>query len=173
VIAKTQTDRLFQAVYADLYRLAARYFRGQPTDHTLQPTALVHEAYLRLLRRAPATPGQRDHFTAIAATAMRQVLVSYARRRHACKRGGDRQRIDLDAQAIPPESLDVDLLELDDALTKLEGLDPRLSKVVELMFFAGLKLDEASRALKVSKRTAERLWCLARAWLSRELCSDC
>ena len=172
MIAKTQTDRLFQAVYADLYRLAAGYFRGQPSDHTLQPTALVHEAYLRLLRREPESPGQRDHFTAVAATAMRQVLVSYARRRRATKRGGDLHRVELDSQAIPPETLDVDLLELDDALTKLEGLDPRLSTIVEMMFFGGLKMGEAARALQVSKRTVERHWRLARAWLSRELCSE-
>jgi len=169
LIAKTQTDRLFQAVYADLYCLAAGYFRGQPAGHTLQPTALVHEAYLRMLRRAPRAGVQRDHFKATAATAMRQVLVSHARRRRATKRGGGLHRIDLESQAIPLGSLDVNLLELDDALTRLEAIDGRLSKIVEMMFFGGLSMSDAAVVMSVSKRTVERHWRLARAWLSREL----
>jgi len=154
-------------VYEDLRRLAEAYFRRQDPGHTLQPTALVHEAWLRLAQ-GPAI-ADREHFLAVAATAMRQILVDHARRRGAAKRGGDASRITLDDAVSPAPAPALDLLDLDAALTMLARLDPRKARVVELRFFAGLTLAEVAAVLHVSAVTIGTDWRMARAWLSREL----
>jgi RNA polymerase sigma-70 factor (ECF subfamily) len=162
-------EQLFADVYAELRALAARYMRGERQSHTLQPTALVNEAYLKLLGQTRVDWRGRAHFLGIAAQAMRQILVDHARRRGAAKRGGDRHRIALDDNLVIESNRDVDLLALDDALTKLAKLDPRQAQMIELRFFAGLSVAEAAKVMGMSKRSAEREWTMVRAWLRREL----
>ncbi len=159
-------------VYEQLHRLAEGYFRRQPKGHTLSPTALIHEAYLKLVDREGGRWKDRTHFLAVAATAMRQILVDHARGREAVKRGGGRQRITLDESAMPSAERDVDLLALDEALARLAGLDERKARVVELRFFAGLTVQETAAALGVSSVTVKRDWSMARAWIDRELEPD-
>jgi RNA polymerase sigma factor (TIGR02999 family) len=167
-------DDLLAEVYAELRRLAAAQLAREAPGQTLQPTALVHEAYLRLVPLAPAeSPGtqsvERNRFLAAAATAMRRILIDRARARKAQKRGGGRGRADVDPdQVAAPERPD-DLLALDEALTRLAEKDPRKVRLVELRYFAGLTLDEAAAALDISPATADRDWAFARAWLHREL----
>jgi len=163
-------DDLLPVVYDELRRLAARYLRGQRGGHTLQPTALVHEAYLRMAKGGALPLDDRTHFFALAARAMRQVLVDHARRRAAVKRGGDPERVTLDDTLEigrgGEEKRRLDLLALNEAL---ERLSPRQCRVVELRYFAGLTIAEAAESLGVGTRTVEDDWALARAWLQRRL----
>jgi len=162
-------DRLVPSVHGELRRLAAAYLRRERPDHTLQPTALVNEAYIRLVERGDVVWESRSHFLAIAANVMRQILVDHARARHADKRHGDRARVQLDEALVMPFERDLDLVWLDDALRRLASLDERLARVVELRFFGGLTTREASEVLGVSTATVEREWATARSWLKREL----
>lgn len=165
----TAAARLLPLVYDQLRAVADSFFRRQPFDHTLQPTALVHEAYLRLINQKDAKWGSRAHFFAVASKAMRQILINHAERRAAAKRGGDRQKLALSEDLIAAPQRDIDLLALDEALTKLSALSERMGRVVELRFFGGLTVEEVAHVLDVSTRTVEGDWKTARAWLSREL----
>jgi RNA polymerase sigma factor (TIGR02999 family) len=163
--------KLFDQVYGELRRLAGQYMRRQDADHTLQPTALVHEAYMKIAGADDARFRDRSHFCAVAATAMRQVLVSHARGKNALKRGGDgdRQRVTLDAAVAGMRQGGVDPIDLDDALTRLAALNPRQARVAELRLYGGLDLPATAEAIKVSSSTAKNDWAFARAWLKREL----
>lgn len=161
--------RLLPLVYEELRALAASYFRRQPDNHTLQPTALVHEAYLKLVNQTAAQWNDRAHFFAVAAKAMRQILVNHAHARNAEKRGGGATRILLGDDLAPTPERDFDAIALDEALNRLAALDERKARVVELRFFSGLSVDEVAHVLNVSKTTVEADWRLARAWLSKEL----
>jgi RNA polymerase sigma factor (TIGR02999 family) len=162
-------DRLFPLVYAELRRAASRQLLRETPGHTLEPTALVHEAYLKLAGPAAGGARNREHFVAIAARAMRQVLVDHARKRRAAKRGAGVVPVMISSQAagvgLPVE----ELVALDDALDRLNALNPRLREVVELRFFGGLGEDEVARHLGVTVRTAQRDWAKARAFLYKEL----
>lgn len=169
------TDALLVAVYDELRALARARMRNEPSGHTLQPTALVHEAYLRLLGPRgsddPDAPrwDHRGHFFAAAATAMRRILVERARRRRRAKHGGDLERIEFDEASGFEVGTDVDLLALDEALSSLREKDPRMASIVDLRFFAGLDGAETALALGVSERTVKRDWAVARAWLYEAL----
>jgi RNA polymerase sigma factor (TIGR02999 family) len=154
-------------VYEELRALAGAYFRRQPQGHTLQPTALVHEAFLRLAR-TDAFEG-REHFLAVAATAMRQILASHARRRRAKKRGGGAVQIQLAEELVPGAPMGVDLVELDGVLAELEKLSERQARIVEYRFFGGLSVPEIATVLGLSLTTIEKEWRRARAWLASEL----
>jgi RNA polymerase sigma factor (TIGR02999 family) len=156
--------RLLEAVYADLHKLAAAQMRRERPGHTLQPTALVNEAYLRLVDGQVAWENRR-HFFGAAAEAMRRVLVDHARRRGAEKRGGDLERVTLMDLEVPDQRQDLDLVELDDALRLLAEHDERLARLVELRFFAGLSIEQTAEVLGISPATAKRDWAYARAWL--------
>jgi RNA polymerase sigma factor (TIGR02999 family) len=162
-------DRLLPLVYDELRRVARARLRNERDTHTLQATALVHEAYLRLAGDARPTAQNRAHFFAIAARLMRQILVDHARRRRARKRGGGDTGITLVTSVATPGIDVVDLLALDQALVELTVVDPRLTQVVELRFFAGLTINDTSEALKVSTATVERDWVVAKAWLYERL----
>ncbi len=158
-------DRLIPLVYDELRRLARRELRRERVDHTVQPTALVNELYLRLLQQRDATWQNRAQFFAIAAQLMRRVLVDHARARVAAKRGGGAPRVSLDAALELPAGGGVDLLALDRELTRLAELDPDQARIVELRFFSGLTIEETAAAVGRSPRTVKREWRLARAWL--------
>jgi RNA polymerase sigma factor (TIGR02999 family) len=160
--------KLMPLVYDQLRRLAARQFEREQPNHTLQPTALVHEAYLKLVQPAPVRLKNRGHFYRIAARAMRQVLVDYARARNAEKRGRGQVIVELNEELISPEHPQ-QFLQLDDALTRLERFAPRQAEIVELRYFAGLSVSETSKALGVGITTVKGDWRLAKAWLRREL----
>ena len=163
-------ENLLPLVYEQLRALAGSYFRGQPADHTLQPTALVHEAYLKLIHNPEGEWQNRAHFCAVAATAMRQILHDRARRRRAVKHGGEARRVPMGDQIEAPSAgSPVDLVALDDALERLSRLDARQARIVELRFFGGLTVEEVAHLLEVSTRTIEKEWRRVRAWLSREL----
>src|SRR5262245_20122124 len=162
-------------VYDELRRLAASYLRRERPGQTLQATALVNEAYIRLISERAQNFQNRTHFLAIAALSMRQILVQRARRRKAAKRGGDPERITLDEQLLPASGGgrgDIDVLALDAALERLATLDERQAKVVELRYFGGLTVEETADALDISPATVKRHWTLARAWLHRELARE-
>ncbi|MEO8481163.1 MAG: ECF-type sigma factor [Acidobacteriota bacterium] len=163
-------DDLVADVYAELRRVADGYVRRERAN-SVQATELVHEAYLRLARDKPVAFASRSHFVAIAAIAMRRLLIERARRRHAAKRGGDQIMVTLDdtllAAGPSPEALD--LMALDDALSRLETLDHQQARIVELRFFGGLSVEETAEALSISPATVKRHWAVARAWLLREL----
>lgn len=162
-------ERLFPLVYDHLLRQARRFMARERPGHTLQPTALVHEAYLRLARQKRVSWRDRHHFYAVAATAMRRVLLNCARARQTAKRSAEPP---VRLLVEPPPRSDeraADLLALDEALTRLAEIDPRQARIVELRFFAGLTIEEAARALGISTVTVKRDWRLARAWLQREL----
>jgi RNA polymerase sigma factor (TIGR02999 family) len=162
------SDELAALVYGELHDLAVHFMRQERPDHTLQPTALVHEAYMRLLGNQGGSWQNRSHFFGIATQAMRRILVDHARRRHAGKRaGGERITLD-DALAAAPEP-SVDLVALDEALTKLDALDPRQARVVELRFFGGLDVEQTAETLGISVSTVKRDWTFARSFLQREL----
>jgi RNA polymerase sigma factor (TIGR02999 family) len=161
-------DRLIPLVYDELHRMAERYLRGERPDHTLQPSAIVNEAYLRLLGRQGANWKDRAHFFAVAAQSMRRILVEHARQRNAKKRGGQGTRYLLETVVIT-EPRAVDLIAVDDALVKLTELDAEQGRVVELRFFGGLTEEETAEALEVSSTTVHRKWLLAKAFLHREL----
>jgi RNA polymerase sigma factor (TIGR02999 family) len=158
---------LLPLVYDELKRLARNYLRNERPGHTLQSTALVHEAYLRLVQ-SPLQLQNRTHFFAVAARLMREILVDHARSRRAAKRDY-RCKITLDRAVALPQKRDVDLLALDDALDELSRLDPRQGRIVELRFFGGLSIDETSEILGISPATVKREWTTARAWLHREM----
>jgi RNA polymerase sigma factor (TIGR02999 family) len=163
-------NRLVPLVYSELRRMAGAYMQRERPGHTLQATALVNEAYLRLVGGEPGQWQNRAHFFAIAAHTMRQVLLEHARRRHAAKRGGvDARKVDFDAELLIDEHKLEDVLLIDDLLNRLALLDPRQSRLVELRFFGGLNLEEAGEVMGVSPTTLKREWRLAKAWLSREL----
>ena len=164
-------DALVPVVYKELRRLAHCELRKERPNHTLQSAALVHEAYFRLLGQNPPQWESRTHYFAIAAQLMRQILVDYARRRRASKRGSGVCMLTLeDAVALPQrKDKDVDVIALDDALNTLAELDPRQSRVVELRFFAGLSLEETSEVMGIATATVQRDWTAARAWLHREI----
>ena len=165
----TAASRLLPMVYDDLRRLAKEYFRNQRDDHTLQPTALVHEVYLRLLGQRQCNWENRAQFFCVGAQAMRTLLIDHSRRKRAVKRGGDRRRLALDEIVEPARRREEYLIALDDALKDLELLDPQLVQIVELRFFAGLSMQEAAEVIGISLRTAERQWTTARAWLRSAL----
>jgi RNA polymerase sigma factor (TIGR02999 family) len=165
-------DALFPAVYDDLRRIAAAYLRREPGPHTLAPTALVHEAYLRLTGQRAVAWNDRAQIVALAATMMRRVLVNHAEARQAAKRGGGAAAVTLDDDAAACEveaCQSRELLALDAALHALAALDARQARVVELRFFAGLGIEETAAALGVSSATVKREWNVARAWLRREV----
>lgn len=163
-------DELLPLVYDELHLIAARHMRGERPEHTLQPTALVHEAFLRLAG-VDLPYGDRTHFLRAASTAMRRVLVDHARARNAAKRGGS-LRVTLDEPLVAQDEPVVDLLVLDDALNRLAAAEPRWAQVVELRFFAGLEVTEVASALGISTATAKRDWQFARAWLAKALRED-
>ena len=160
-------EQLLPLVYDELHAIAARHMRGERPDHTLQPTALVHEAFLRL-SGADVSFGDRTHFIRAASQAMRRVLVDHARARNAAKRAGN-LRITLDESLVAHDDRVVDLLVLDDALNRLAAAEPRWARVVELRFFGGLEITEVATALDISPATAKRDWRFARAWLAKAL----
>jgi RNA polymerase sigma-70 factor, ECF subfamily len=162
-------DQLFPLVYEDLRARARAQLRRRRPGQTLETTALVHEAYLKLVDAAQADFHDRSHFFAAAATAMRHILVDHARRRTARKRGGEEIRVPLEPESLRVEARAVEVLALDQALTSLSELNAPLARLVELRFFAGLTLDEAAETLQLSRRTAERNWRTARAFLYKTL----
>jgi RNA polymerase sigma factor (TIGR02999 family) len=163
-------DQLLPLVYNELRQLAADKLAHEPFGLTLQPTALVHEAYLRLVGDSPPREWNgRGHFFAAAAEAMRRILINRARDRHRLKRGGDRGRVDLDALTEPATASDEHLLDLNDALDRLARFQPQAAELVKLKFFAGLTLHESAAALGLPPRSADRLWAFARAWLADAL----
>ena len=163
-------DKLMPLVYEELHRQAARYLRRESQDHTLQTTALIHEAYIKLIDQQNVQWQNRTHFFAIASQAMRRILVDYARAKHSEKRGGDDIKLSLDeATMIAVDEKNIDLIALDEALTRLNAIDEQQVRVVELRFFSGLSLEETAEALKISRATAARDWAMAKAWLHREL----
>ncbi|MCC6327164.1 MAG: sigma-70 family RNA polymerase sigma factor [Acidobacteria bacterium] len=163
-------NALMPIVYAELHRQAARFLSRERPGHTLQATALINEAYLKLVDRRDVEWESRTHFFAVAANAMRCILVDHARAKHREKRGGDNIKLSLE-EAMPVAAKDdgVDLIALDEALNKLAGFDEQQARVVELRYFSGLSLDETAHALNISRATVARDWESARAWLYHEL----
>lgn|SRR5215467_9941004 len=162
-------EALLPLVYDELHRQAVRFFHRERAGHTLQPTALVHEVYLRLINQHEVNWQNRAQFFGIAAEMMRRILVSHARGRQAEKRGGAAQRITLDEGVAATPERDLNLLALDEALTRLGQLDPQKSRIVELRFFTGLSVEETAEVMGVSPRTIDRQWQTAKAWLYREI----
>ena len=164
-------ESLLPLVYEELHRQAVRFFRRERPDHTLQPTALVNEVYLRLINQNEVSWRNRAQFFGIAAQMMRRILVSHARGREAKKRGGAVRHITLQEDQAAAPQRDLNLLALDDALTRLETVDPDKSRMVELRFFSGLSVEETAEVMGVSPRTIDRQWQTAKAWLHREVSS--
>jgi RNA polymerase sigma factor (TIGR02999 family) len=162
-------DRLLPLVYDELRRMADRALRREHPDHTLGTTGLVHEAYLKLVDQTRAGWRSRAHFYAVAAIAMRRILVDYARRHRRAKRGGGQRPVSLDESVVSLDERAENLVALDEALTRLAELNPRLSRVVECRFFGGLTEEEIAEALGVTARTVKRDWAKARGWLYQEL----
>lgn len=166
-------DELLPLVYDELRRIAAARLAGEAADHTLQPTALVHEAWLKLVksddRASAGLWNGRRHFLGAAATAMRQILIDSARRRRREKRGGDREQYSLESGMLPADVPSNDIEALGEALRRLEQVDPPAAELVNLRYFGGLTLGEVAETLKISPRSADRLWAFARAWLLAEL----
>jgi RNA polymerase sigma factor (TIGR02999 family) len=162
-------DRLTALVYADLHRVAHHYMAGERPSHTLQTTALIHEAYLRLVDVKRINWQNRSHFLAICARLMRRILIDWARKHRSQKDGGDAPHLPLEEALIVSSQPHPDLLEVDNALTRLAAVDQRKSQVVELRFFGGLSVEETAEALHVSSETVMRDWRLAKVWLLREL----
>ncbi|HEV1286364.1 MAG TPA: sigma-70 family RNA polymerase sigma factor [Bryobacteraceae bacterium] len=167
--APSALEALTPLVYAELRRLAGSYMRSEAPGHTLQPTALVHEAFLRMVARDAPDCQNRSHFYGVAAHLMRQILIDHARTRNAGKRGGGKANISLEDNLVVSPEREADLVALDDALERLSALDPRKTQVVELRFFGGLSAEESAEVLKVSEVTVRRDWQFAKAWLVREL----
>src|SRR3712207_999982 len=167
---RTALDELMPLVYQELRKLASSYLRSERPDHTLQPTALIHEAYLRMIGHEMPEWQSRAHFFGVAARLMRQILVEHARTRHAVKRGGDQQKISLDdAPQVFAQSDAAELLALDHALTKLAAFDERRARILEMRAFGGMSVEETAAALGVSDTTIKREMRLAQAWVRREL----
>ena len=163
------SEQLLHEVYAELRRMASHKLARERAGQTLQATALVHEAYLRLIGAESPQWNGRAHFFAAAAEAMRRILVESARRKHRLKHGGGQRRVDLDSECLVGEAPSVDILALDMALDKLAASDPQKAEVVKLRFFAGLSMPQVAEALGISLATAERHWTFARSWLYAEL----
>ena len=164
-------ESLLPWVYKELHGLAHHYLRGERPDHTLQTTALINEAYLRLVKQGPFHTQNRAQFVAVAATLMRQILVDYARSHRSAKRGND-CKVTLHDELGAVENEDVDVLALDGALSRLAERDPQQSRIVELRFFAGLTVEETAAVLDISPATVKRDWSMARAWLARQIRRD-
>jgi RNA polymerase sigma factor (TIGR02999 family) len=163
-------DDLLPLVYDELHRQAARFLRKERAGHTLQTTALINEAYLKLIGRKDVNWQSRTHFFAVAAQAMRRILVDHARAKYSDKRGGSKIKLTLDeAIGLAASERSIDLMALDEALTRLSKFDPQQARVVELRYFSGLSLEETAEALHISRATVARDWEAARAWLYREL----
>ncbi len=165
---ESAASRLLPLVYSELHRLARHYMQRERSDHTLQPTALINEAYLRLAH-GDIDWQSRQHFIGVAATVMRRVLVDHARAHNAPMRGGDRQKVELDEGLAFSGERSCEVLALHDALSRLEEVNPRQAKVVELRYFAGLSVEEVAGVLDVSPRSVKRDWTLARLWLFKEI----
>ena len=159
---------LIPVVYEELRRIAQHHLRQERPDHTLQSTALVHEAYLRLMKQGPADIDNRAHFMAVASRLMRQILVDHARRHRAAKRGGG-LKLELTEAMAMQKAPNVDLIALDNALNELARLDPQQSRIVEMRFFAGLSIEDTAEVIGISRTTVKREWATARAWLLREM----
>jgi RNA polymerase sigma factor (TIGR02999 family) len=163
-------EELLPLVYEELHRQAARYLRRERAGHTLQTTALIHEAYLRLIDQRDVQWESRTHFFAIAAQMMRRVLVDYGRAKHREKRGGNDVQLPIEVVTlVADEGNGIDLIELDEALTRLAKMDQQQARVVELRYFGGLSLEETAEALRFSRATVARDWDVAKAWLRREM----
>ncbi|MBW3630971.1 MAG: sigma-70 family RNA polymerase sigma factor, partial [Gemmatimonadetes bacterium] len=158
-------DQMVPLVYDELHRIAARYLGGERPDHTLQPTALIHEAYLRLINQRQVDWRNRAQFLGVAASIMRRVLVNHARDRAAAKRGGAKEHVSLSLVEAPSGGPDIELVALEEALGRLGALDARKARIVELRFFGGLTMEEIAEVLEISRATVEREWSFARAWL--------
>jgi RNA polymerase sigma factor (TIGR02999 family) len=165
-------ERLMPIVYSELRRMAGNFMRRQNHDHTLQATALVNEAYMRLIDSSRVNWQNRTHFFAICAQLMRRILVDFARKKNSLKRGGDRVQITLSERLDRPVEKHEDIVSLDEALTRLAEFSPRQAQIVELRYFAGLTDEQIADALEISSRTVRRDWSVARAWLYRELSSE-
>jgi RNA polymerase sigma-70 factor (ECF subfamily) len=166
---KTALDQLVPIVYSELHKMAGHYLRKERAEHTLQPTALIHEAYLRLVGQDMPDWKSRTHFFGVAAHVMRQVLVDHARKHRASKRGGSRQKVTLEDAIVFSRDSAEDFLALDEALTALAQFDPRKCRVIELRFFAGMSVEEMAEELGISVATIGRDLRLAQAWLKREM----
>lgn len=165
-------EKLLPIVYAELRRIADGYLRRERSGHTLQPTALVHEAYLRLVKAQGLEWKNHEQFFGIAANLMRQILVDHARTSNAAKRGGSAPNFQLEEALTITADSDDNLLLLDEALNKLTAIDPQAARIVELRYFAGLTIEETAEVLKTSPMTVKREWATARAWLHREIASS-
>jgi len=166
---KAALDKLVPVVYQELRRLAAYYMRRERPGHTLQTSALVNEAYMRLVDYSQMRWQSRAHFFAVAAQAMRRILVEHARKRHFAKRGGRAVKVSFDEAAIVSQEQAADLVALDDALTSLEAMDERKARIVELRYIGGLNIEETAEVLAISPATVQREWRAAKAWLYREI----
>ncbi len=166
---KEAMEQLLPLVYDELRRLAGGYFRRERSDHTLQPTALVHEAYLKLVGQRSVQWENRGHFLGVAATLMRRILLDYARVHQAEKRGGGGQKVILEEGMAVTQLRAVEMISLDQALTKLASLDADQARLVELRFFGGLSVEETAEVMKISPATVKRYWASAKAWLYREM----
>ena len=158
-------DALMNAIYADMRRIADRHLRAERMDHTLQPTALVHEAYLKLIDQRSTDWKDRAHFFAVASRIIRRILVDHARQKKAIKRGADQTRVSLEHADMALTENDVDLIALDEALNELGEIDERQAKIVEMRFFGGLTIAEVAEALSMGRRSVDRDWSAAKAWL--------
>lgn len=156
-------------VYEELRRIAANYLRKERSDHTLQPTALVNEAYLKLVDISSVEWQDKAHFFAVSSNVMRRILVDYARAANTNKRGGDVQKVELSEAISFAKEKEIDLLALNDALERLEEIDERQSKIVEMRFFGGLSVEETAEVLQLSTRTIKREWAMAKAWLYQQM----
>ncbi len=163
-------DKLMPLVYEELHRQAARFLRKERSDHTLQTTGLIHEAYLKLVKQREVNWESRTHFFAIAANLMRRILVDYARSKKRDKRGGDIVKLPLEeAELVAVKEKGIDLMALDEALTRLEKIDERQARIIELRYFGDLTLEETAKVLGISRTTVAEDWAMAKAWLHREL----
>jgi RNA polymerase sigma factor (TIGR02999 family) len=162
-------DQLMPLVYDELHRLADLYMRRERPDHTLQPTALVHEAYLRLIDQTRVQWQNRAHFVGVAARLMRRILAQHAQRYQAVKRGAAGRKVPLDEATVLTEEQAAEVIAADDALTSLAAIDPQQSRIVELRFFGGLTIEEAAEVMGISPATVKREWRVAKAWLQREI----
>ena len=169
---RADLDEIFPLVYGELRRIAAARLSGERREHTLQPTALVHEAYLRLVNQHSADYNNRAHFFGLAAEMMRRILVNHHEARNAGKRGAGEMKLVLDEAVTFAQDSEIDLTALDEALTDLAEFAPRQAKVIELRFFGGLSIEEAAAALSVSAQTVKRDWRVARAWLHNRLSNE-
>ena len=169
---KAALAEIVPLLYSELRRLASSYLRRERGDHTLQATALVNEAYLRLIQQREPHWGNRDQFMGIAAQLMRRILVDYGRSHRASKRGGDADKVVLEEALVVCKQRGADVVALDDALNRLAELDPQQARIVELRFFGGLSVEQTAGALEISPATVKRKWTVAKAWLARELASN-